>query len=154
MADRKPLIVLAVLALVAIAVFVFGAVGAGRGATAGAWPDWASPTSGGADQLGAADLTVSSSCAVNGAAITFVGACVVDVVPVTGGFGWERVVRRAILTAGPQSVGVTVTLAGKALHTTLDPGDNVRLTYTREGGRFALACLAVSGCTVILAKDA
>jgi len=154
MADRKPLIVLAVLALVAIAVFVFGAVGAGRGSTAGAWPDWASPKSAGADQLGADDLRGSSACTVNGPAITFAGACVVDVLPVTGGFPWERVTRRAILIAGPQTVGLTVTLAGKTLHTDLDPGDDVRLTYTREGGRFALTCLAVGGCAVVLAKDA
>lgn len=154
MADRKSLIVLAVLALVAIVVFVLGAVGAGRGATTGTWPDWASPKSAGADQLTAADLRVSSACTVNGAAIDFVGACVVDVLPVTGGLPWERVTRRAILTAGPQPVRVTVTLAGKTLNANLDPGEDIRLTYTREGGRFALTCLAVSGCAVVLAKDA
>ncbi len=154
MADRKPLIVLAVLALVAIAVFVFGVAGVGRGATAGTWPDWASPKSADADQLRADDLRGSSACTVNGTAITFAGTCLVDVLPVTGGFPWERVTRRAILTAGPQPVGVTVTLAGKTLHTNLDPGDDVRLTYTREGGRFALTCLSLSGCAVTLAKDA
>ena len=154
MADRKPLIVLGVLALVAIVLFVFGAFGAARGATAGGMPDWASPTQSSGDQLTVADLEGSSSCAFEGATISFVGACVVTVREVTGGLPWERVTRRAILTAGAQTVNLTLTLAGRTLRTDLDPGEGVRLTYTRESGTLVLTCPAVGGCVVILARDA
>jgi len=154
MADRKPLIVLGVLAVVAILLFVLGAFGAGRGAAAGGMPGWASPHSSSGDQLTSADLRGSSACDITGATITFVGGCAVEVAPVTGGFPWEKATRRAILTAGPQPVNLTVTLAGKTLRTDLDPGDDIRLTYTRDGGTFVLTCLSVSGCVVVLSKDA
>lgn len=158
MTDRKPLIVLGVLALVAIVLFVFGVLGPSRGgpavSPAGAWPEWASPKRSAGDPLTVADLRGSSSCDFTGSIISFVGACDVKVQPVTGGFPWEKATRRAILTAGPQAVNLTVTLAGKTLRTDLDPGDDVRLTYTRDGGTFLLTCLAATGCAVVLSEDA
>lgn len=154
MGARKPLILLAVLGLLAIGLFVFGAAGAGRGVAAGGWPQWPSPNPSSGDHLTADDLRGSSTCTLEGATISFVGGCVVEVQQVTEGFPWQRVTRRAMLTAGPQPVGLTVTLAGKTLHTTLDPGEGVRLTYTREGGTFALACASLTPCSVLLAKDA
>jgi hypothetical protein len=154
MADRKPLIVLGVLALVAILLFVFGAFGAGRGASSTGMPEWASPKRSSGDQLTAADLRGSPGCDITGVTISFVGGCAVDVQSVTGGFPWEKATRRAILTAGPQPINLTVTLAGKTLRTDLDPGDDIRLTYTREGGTFVLTCLAVSGCVAVLSQDA
>lgn len=154
MTDRKPLIVLGVLALVAILLFVLGVFGAGRGASAGGMPDWASPSRSTGDRLTVADLQGSASCDFEDATISFAGTCVVQVREITGGLPWERVTRRAILTAGPQTVLLTLTLAGKTLRTDLDPGDNVRLTYTREGGTLGLTCLAVGGCVVILTEDA
>jgi hypothetical protein len=156
MADRKPLIVLGVLALVAILLFVFGVFGAGRGKTATGMPEWASPSRSRGDQLTGADLEVSSSCNLEGATISFTGTCVAQVRKINGGLPWERVTRRAILIAGPQPVILTLTIRvekEKTLRTDLDPGDNVRLTYTREGGTLGLTCLAVGGCVVVLAED-
>ena len=153
MTDRKPLMVLGVLGLVAILLFVFGVLGPSRGGEGGAWPEWASPKRSAGDPLTVADLRGSSSCDFAGSIIGFIGACAVEVRPVIGGAGWEKATRRAILTAGPQAVNLTVTLAGKTLGTDLDPGDDVRLTYTRDGGTFLLTCLAATGCVVVLSED-
>lgn len=153
MADRKPLAVLGALAAAATALFVLGAAGAGRGPDGGGLPAWASPEASRGDRLTVADLEGSPSCAFDGGAISFVGACTVTVRAVTEGPAWERVTRRAILTAGPRSVQLTVTLAGRTLRTDLDPGDGVRLTYTRDGGTFVLGCADVGGCVVVLSED-
>lgn len=153
MADRKPLIILAALALVAVALYVVGAVGAGRAESGAPWPGWASPGSAPGDQLTPADLTGSDGCSIDGAVISFAGTCQVTVRKVTDGWPWQAVTRRALLgvVAGP--VDLRVTLAGKALKADLDPGDEIRLTYTRDGGDFTLACRTLTGCVVTLAQD-
>ncbi len=159
MEDRKPLIVLGILALVAILLFVFGVFGARRPVTESAWPQWATPSFSSGDQLTTADLREGSSCQFAGQAITFTGVCQLEVRKVTGGFPWEKATRRAVLTAAGQAVGVTVTITldddnEKNMQTALDPGEDVRLTYTREGGKLGLACGTPGGCTVVLSKDA
>jgi hypothetical protein len=154
MADRRTLLVLSGIVLLVVALFLLGVLGPGRAAPPGAWPDWAAPQRARGDPLLAEDLRADPSCEVAGTVITLTGTCAVQVRPVTGGFGWERVTRRAILTAVSQPVGLTVTLAGRTLHDDLDPGDGVRLTYTREGGEFVLRCAAPTGCVVALTEDA
>lgn len=153
MAERKPLVVLGALAVAAIGLFALGASGAGRGPEGDGLPGWASPELSRGDRLTRADLEGSPSCVFEDAVISFVGACTVTVRALTEGPAWERVTRRAILTAGPRSVQLTVTLAGRTLRTDLDPGDGVRLTYTRDGGTFVLGCADVGGCVVVLAED-
>jgi hypothetical protein len=154
MENRKPLIVLAALAVLAILVFVVGVVGAGRDGGDGGWPEWATPDFSPGDPLTAEDLAGDSSCEIDGAAITFVGVCRVDVRAVTDGWPWERATRRALLVVGTGPVELAVTLAGKSLQTDLDPGDEIRLTYTRDGGSFVLGCTNPAGCAVLLAEDA
>ncbi|MDQ7993022.1 MAG: hypothetical protein AAGC63_15565 [Propionicimonas sp.] len=152
MNDRRPLIVLGVLAVLAVLVFGFGVAGAGRDGGSG-WPEWATPDFSPGDPLTVADLSGDSSCSIDGAAIAFSGVCRVEVKPVTGGWPWERATRRALLVVGAGPVDLGVTLAGKALRTDLDPGDDIRLTYTRDGGSFVLACVNPTGCAVTLVKD-
>lgn len=154
MADRKPLFILLAVSLVVIALFVVGVVGVGRGSSGAGWPTWASAKLGSGDQLVADDLQAGSSCPVANTTINFSGSCVVKVRPVTEGFPWERATRRATLTAATPTVRLTITLVGKTLSTSLDPGKGVRLTFTRDGGAFALTCTNPAGCTVVLAKDA
>lgn len=153
MAERKPLIVLGVLAVVAIIVYLVAVVGAGRDTAADPWPDWATPGFSPGDPLTTDHLAGSSGCGIDGPVITFTGVCRVEVSEITGGWPWQSATRRALLvvTAGPVDLGVT--LAGKALRTGLDPGDDIRLTYTREGGDFALACANLAGCAVVLTED-
>ena len=153
MADRKPLIVLAVLAVLAVVVYVVGVVGAGRDGTDDPWPDWATPDFSPGDPLLADDLTGSSGCSIEGPVITFLGACRVDVRPVTGGLPWQSATRRALLVVAAGPVDLSVTLAGKALRTDLDPGDDIRLTYTRDGGDFTVVCGSNLGCAVTLTED-
>jgi len=153
MENRKPLILLAALAVLAIVVFVVGVVGVGRGEDGGGWPEWATPDFSPGDALTADDLSGDSSCSIEGAAITFVGVCRVEVREVTGGWPWESATRRALLVVGTGPIELAVTLAGKSLETDLDPGDEIRLTYTREGGSFVLGCANPAGCAVVLAED-
>lgn len=151
MTDRKPLVLLGVLAILAIAVFVVGAAGGGRDTVA--WPEWAAPQRSLGDPLIRADLRGSPACDFGGTTITFTGVCRVEVREVTGGWPWESATRRALLTAIGQPVELSVTLMGRQLRTGLDPGDRIRLTYTREGGSFVLGCGVPTGCVVALTED-
>lgn len=153
MSERKPLIVLGLLGLLAIALFVTGAVGAGRG-DRDAWPDWAAPDVSPGAALTTSDLTGSSSCGFDQATISFAGTCRVTVRELTEGWPWQAVTRRALLVAGAEPVELAVTLVGRDLRMDLDPRDAVRLTYPREGGTFVLGCGEPLGCTVLLAEDA
>lgn len=151
--SRKPLVVLAVLLVLAIVLFVTGAVGASRSAPS---PEWSNPfgTSAVASPLRPGELEVADgSCSVGEAAITLVGGCVLRVLPVEGGWPWERVTRSVRLIGVTGPVKVTLTVQGKQLGTDLDPGDDLRATFTRDGGDLVLGCLAVGGCTVTLAQD-
>lgn len=154
MTDRKPLIVLAVLAVVAIIVYLVAVVGAGRsdGGETGL-PGWAAPDLSPADALTTDDLQGSDGCSFSGQVITFTGGCAVTVRELTDGWPWQHVTRRArlVVTGGP--VDLAVTLVGKELSTSLDPGDDIRLTYTREGGSFVVGCGNLGGCSVTLAED-
>ena len=154
MPQRKPLIILAALVLLAVVVYVVGLAGAGRDESAAPWPGWASPASAPSDQLTPADLTGSDGCSIEGAVISFAGTCRVTVRALTEGLPWQAVTRRALLgvVAGP--VDLRVTLAGKALKADLDPGDEIRLTYTREGGDLTLTCRTLTGCVATLSADA
>lgn len=150
-ADRRPLVVLGVLAVVAIAVFATGAVAGARGGA----PAWDNPF--GAfrpgDALRPAELTVDSGACVVGAGISFVGGCVLRVAPVAGGWPWQRVTRTARLVAEKGTVRVSLVVQGRPLTTDLDPGKDVRVVFTTDGGRLGLACLAVGGCRVALVAD-
>lgn len=151
--DRRPLIVLAVLAVVAVALFAFGAVGAAGSDSGPSWPDWADGSSLG-DPLTAADLrVVSGGCSASGTLITFTGSCALLVEPVEGGWPWSQATRRAKLVAGASPLAVTVTVQDRVLSTHLDPGESVRVTYTRDGGPLALTCLGLGDCTALLTED-
>lgn len=151
--DRKPLIVLLCLAVLAVAVFVVGAVGASAGPGAGGLPAWARTLSLGRT-LTPADLHVAGgTCQIDGSSISVSGACALRVAPVEGGWPWSDVTRRARLVAGDGGVNVAVTVQDQPIDTDLDPGENVRLTFTREGGDLVLRCRVLTGCVVVLAED-
>jgi len=154
MENRKPLIVLAALAVLAIVLFVVGVVGVARGdEAAGGLPTWAGPDASPGDPLTTDDLSGDSSCPLDGTVIAFSGDCEMTVREVTGGWPWQSATRRARLVVAQGPVGLAVTLAGKAMSADLDEGDDIRLTYTREGGSFMLVCGNPTGCVVTLAKD-
>jgi hypothetical protein len=150
--SRKPLIVLAVLVVLAIVVYVSGAVGAARNGGGDGWTNPFGSLNVG-DRLDVSELAVADGNCNAGEVITFQGACRLGVAPVTGGWPWQRVTRTLRLVGAQGSVKVALAVQGKTLRTDLDPGDDVRLTFTRDGGDLVLACLAVGGCTVGLAAD-
>lgn len=151
--DRRPLVVLAVLAVAAVALFALGAAGAAGSDSGPSWPEWADGSALG-DPLTAEDLrVVSGGCSASGTLITFTGSCALLVEPVEGGWPWSKVTRRAKLVAGASPVAVTVTVQERALSTRLDPGESVRVTFTRDGGPLALACLGLGECTALLTED-
>lgn len=150
--NRKPLIVLVVLVVLAIVLFVTGAVGASRGRPGAGWSNPFGAFSPG-DTLRPGELTATGGACAAGTTITFAGGCSLRVAAVEGGWPWQRVTRSARLTGVSGAVKVGLSVQGKALSTDLDPGDDVRVTFTRDGGALELACLAVGGCTVALAPD-
>lgn len=150
--SRKPLIVLVVLVVLAIVVYVSGAVAATRGGSDGGWSNPFGGLNVG-DRLEVSELAVADGNCNAGSTIAFLGACRLTVAPVSGGWPWQRVTRTLRLVGGQGAVKVALAVQGKTLRTDLDPGDDVRLTFTRDGGDLVLACLAVGGCTVTLAAD-
>lgn len=149
--SRRPLIVLAVLGVLAIVAFTVGAGGATRPAEGA----WANPFGdfNPADALRPDELGVTSGACTVGSTIDFSGGCVLRVAAVDGGWPWQRVTRTVRLVGVAGLVRVGLTVQGRALRTDLDPGDDVRLTFTRDGADLVLACVAISGCTVALAED-
>lgn len=151
--DRRPLIVLLCLALAAVALFATGAFGAAGKPDTGTSPSWFSGFSLGGRLRPDALVVRAGACSVSGATITFTGGCELEITPVEGGFPWTDATRRAKLVAGEAPVAVALTVQERALTTTLDPGEAVRLVFTRDAGRLALGCLGLGSCTATLAED-
>lgn len=149
--DRKSVVILVCLVVLVLVLAVVGGVGAAR-SPAGVRDSWFGSSTGG--QLDPADLRVDSgACAVSALVVTFTGACGVIVEPVEGGFPWSDAVRRVRLQASVGRVVVVVRVQDRTMTTTLDPGEDIRLVFTREGGPLSLGCVAISGCTAVLAQD-
>lgn len=150
--DRRPLIVLLLVGLLALALFGAGAVGAARAPRAEADGSWFGARLGG--RLDPGDVRVTSgACSVTGGIVTFTGGCALEVARVEGGFPWSDAVRRAVLRATTGPVVVTMRVQGRSLRTTLDPDESVRLVFTRDGGPLGLGCVALGGCAVALLED-
>ncbi|MGD8214025.1 hypothetical protein [Aestuariimicrobium sp. Y1814] len=150
--DRKPVIVLVCLAVLVVVLAIIGAVAVARSPTGGVRESWFGSPQGG--RLDPADLRVASgACDVSGLVLTFTGACTLAVTPVDGGLPWADAVRRVRLQASTGRVVVAVQVQDRTMRTTLDPGEDIRLVFTRDGGPLSLGCLAVGGCSAALAQD-
>lgn len=149
--SRRPLVVLGILAVLAVALFGFGVAAGPRGADA-EWPDPFGSFRPG-DALRPDELTVESGACAVGDEIAFTSGCVLAVAPVEGGWPWQRVTRTARLVAKEGPVRVSLVVQGEPLRTDLKPGKDVRLVFTADGGRLGLACLGLGGCRVALAED-
>ncbi|MBO1031403.1 hypothetical protein IPV09_08645 [Tessaracoccus sp. SD287] len=150
--DRKPLIVLLGLALLVLVLFAAGVVGAGRRPAAETNPSWFGAPRGGQLEPDALVL-VSGACSVSGSSLNLNGGCAFEVTPVQGGLPWSDAVRRAKLRVTGGVVIVAVRIQGRTMSTTLDPGEDVRLVFTRDGGPLTLGCVMVGGCTAVLLGD-
>jgi len=150
--SRRPLVVLVVLLVIAIGVYMAGASGAGRGASSDGWSNpFGGLTVG--DRLALGEVAVADGDCTLGPTIVFLGACRLRIAPVSGGWPWQRVTRSVRLVGGAGTVKVAIDLQDRTLRTDLDPGDDLRLTFTRDGGFLVLACLTTGGCTVAFTED-
>lgn len=144
---RKPIILLAVVGVVAVLVFVLG-VGLGSGSSGA--DDWRERLSGlGAGQdLAAQDVSVGEGCGRDGSTILVAPACVVEVAPRGGRFSLGSPVRSASLTNVGGPVRLTLRLEDTEISRTLDPGETTDLTFGPDGGSLALQCEVIGGCAV------
>ena len=150
--DRKPILVLVGLALLVVVAFVAGTVGIARSPAAETRGSWFGSTQGG--RLEPDDLVRSSgACSRSGATVSVAGACAFEVTKVQGGLPWSDAVRRAKLRVTSGVVVVTVRIQDRTMTTTLDPGEDVRMVFTRDGGPLTLVCATIGGCTVVLLED-
>jgi hypothetical protein len=148
--NRKPLLILALCAVVAILLLVLG-VGLGQrgGGGTDSWQrrfeDTVAP-----EVLRPADLSVTSgSCSVEDDRIAVTGECTIKVLASGGRFSLKDVTRQAKLSVAGFPVVVTVVLGERRIAQTVDPGDDpVSLTFGRDGGTLVLQC-GFGTCVVV-----
>lgn len=150
-ANRKPLVVVAVIGAVVVLVFVLG-VGLGGGSPTGdgGWQERLRGLGAGA-ALTPSDLVLAEgNCTVDGARIVVGGSCVFDVAPAGGRFSLGPPTRRTTLRNGPLAVALAFEVEDQDISVRLDPGEAQDLTFGRSGGRLGLACLGAFACEVAI----
>ena len=140
--NRKPLVMLAVAAVLAVLLLVLG-VGQGRTGNGGDG-GWQRRLGRGpaAAPLRPTSLTVTSgACSLGAVQIGVNGACVLDVPASGGALSVTGVTRQGLLTVTGSPVGVTVMVEGRRIGQTIAPGDDpLKLTFGTDGGTLALQC--------------
>jgi hypothetical protein len=151
--NRKPLLILALCAVVAVLLLVLG-VGLGQrdGGGIGSWQrrfgDAVSPA-----VLRPTDLSITSgSCSAADDRITVTGGCTIEVPAVGSTFSIKEVTRQAKLSVAGFPVVVEVVLGERRIAQTVRPGDDpVSLTFGRDGGTLSLQCGGFGPCIVVFA---
>lgn len=151
MPDRRRLVVLGALAVLALLVLLVGAGFGGRDAGAGGWQERLRGLGAGGDLTTSHLVLRSGDCRVGGQQIAVRTACVLEVQPAGGRFSLGAPTRRATLENGPAPLGVTMTVEGQEIEVDLEAGEDVLLTIGRSGGTLALECEALlEDCVVRL----
>lgn len=147
--DRRPVVVLAVLAAVVLLLFVLGVTVGGGTAGGEGWRERLAGFGGGSD-LTAEDLVlVDGTCDVAGQAIRPQPACALEVVA-DGGRLSVAPARRATLLAVDSAVRLRFTVEGQTIDVDLESGETADLTFSRSGGSLAVGCLGAVACEVRL----
>ncbi|WP_426300218.1 hypothetical protein [Arthrobacter sp. R-11] len=150
--NRKPIIVVAVCAVVAVLVLVLGVSCSGSN-NAGA-PGWQSGFAGVAKggKLTTADLApAGGSCSASGGQLAVAGSCTFQVRKFGGLFDFGPPTKRARLLP-QQAVAVTLSVEGTRTEQSADPGDTVELTFGTSGGSLGIRCLVPGGCVLQLVE--
>jgi hypothetical protein len=153
--NRKPVVVLLALGVLALVVLAIG-IGAGTRDTGGdgGWRDrLASMVSPG--RLRVEDLSLrSGSCSVSGSVITFTGGCSYDVAGSGGSLALSDVTKRGRLVVGDHPVRLTLRIEGKDITSDLKPADETTLTFGKDGGALAVVCLSTPlKCTITVTEE-
>jgi hypothetical protein len=156
---RKPILVAIAVGVVVVLLFALG-VGFGGGADpegSGSWQERLAGIGGGG-RLTADEVTLGDGCERDGVEIVVAGGCAIAVAPRSGGLSLGSPIRRAHLAnTSTAVVEVLLVVEGERIKSSLraaDPDgekDETDLTFTRDGGTFAVACrgLALS-CRIAL----
>ena len=148
--ERKRLLVVGAIAVVAVLVFVVGVGFGGRQGGADRWQDRLSGVGVG-EALTTSDLVrTSGDCDVTGQQVVVQGACAFEVAATGGRFALGSPTRRVTLVNGPTPLRLTMTVEDQDIEVDLDPGEDVRLTMGRSRGSLALRCLGAFDCGVTL----
>ncbi|EMY35864.1 hypothetical protein D477_002231 [Arthrobacter crystallopoietes BAB-32] len=148
--NRKPLIFVAVLAVVAIAVFALGAGFGGRGSGGAAgWQDRFAGFRLGSDLTMAELRPTGGSCRTDANRIVVTGSCVLSVAEFGGPFSFEATKQASFVPASP--VEITLAVEGTSATQEVDPGCQVNTVFGRSGGSLAISCRGfVPECVVQL----
>lgn len=148
-AGKRPVIIVAVCAAVAVTVLLVG-VSCGGGNRPGA-RDWQDSFAGAAQgsSLTAGDLEGSSGCTATGRQLLVAGSCAFLIKPFGGAFGLGPPTKRATLVP-QQAIDIEVVVEGTRIGQHVDPGKTVPLTFGKSGGRLGVTCLSAGGCAVQL----
>ncbi len=148
--DRKRLVVVIALAVLAIIGYAAGALGRSDD---GAGADWRQRLAGpaDADPLRPGDLRrISGSCQWDGQVLRVPSSCTLRVDPLA-----QQLTTRPVRTATLRSterVHVVLVVEGKRIELDLDPGKDLRVTAGPAGTDLALACLAPAPTQCLLTQ--
>ena len=155
--DRRPFVVLAVLAVGAVVVLGVGIGAGGQGGGPGGDGGWQARLSGlgPSSPLAAADLApAGGTCAIGGAVVTVTASCTLAVPAVSGLFSFGAVTRRAALVAGPAPLTLVVTQQGHPARQDLGAGETVRFTVGRDGGSLVVTCRSADRqCSITVSRE-
>jgi len=147
--DRKPVIVVAVIAAVVLLLFVLGVSVGGGTAGGDGWRDRLGGLGAGRDLTNEDLVLVDGTCDVAGDVIRPQPACAFEVVPEGGRFSLAPA-RRATLLAVDSAVRLRFTVEGQTIDVDVESGETADLTFSRSGGSLAVGCLGAFACEVRL----
>ncbi|WP_115787049.1 hypothetical protein [Arthrobacter silvisoli] len=150
--NRKPIIVVAICAVIAALVLVLGVSCSGSN-NAGA-PGWQSgfAKAAGGGKLTTADLApAGGSCSASGGQLAVAGSCTFEVGKFGGLFDFGPPTKRARLLP-QQAVTVTLSVEGTRTEQSASAGDTVDLTFGTSGGSLGIRCLVPGNCVLQLAE--
>lgn len=148
--NRKPIIAVVVLGIIAVLVLVFGVSCGGDNDDAAA--DWQGSFAGAAQGgrlLGGDLVPAGGPCSASGSQLVVKGNCVFEVKEFGGLFNFGPPTKRAGLVP-LQPVTVALHMEGTRTEQDVSPGDRMDLTFGTSGGRLSVACAVVGNCVLQL----
>ncbi|NMR30519.1 hypothetical protein [Crystallibacter degradans] len=150
--NRKPLIIAAVCAAVAVVVFALGAGFGGQGADGAAgWQD----RFGGLELSAGLDISelqpAGGNCRLDGDRITITGSCTLAVGEFGGPFSLQATKHAELVPAAP--VNLMLAVEGTSTQQDVGAGCGINLVFGRSGGALTLTCQLITvPCAVELGQ--
>lgn len=148
--NRKPIIAVVLLGIIAVLVLVFGvSCGDGNDDAAADWQESFADAAKGGRLVGEDLVSTGAACSASGSQLVVKGSCAFEVKEFRGLFPVGPPTKRAGLVP-LQAVTVGLQVEGTRTEHTVSPGERMDLTFGTSGGRLTVTCPAVGNCVLQL----